>query len=214
MTLLATSCTSPDQYRKAIEDRDAEITRLRQERSMLKSEGNRLAMELSATGAQLREASMQLKQAPVAAPERNQALAQETGLSKLGVGYASRDGVTVITIPSKISFASGKIALSTEGKAALKEVARVLRRNHSGSTYSIEGHTDTDPISKSKFTNNRDLSLQRATAVLTYLVEDCEVADDNCVVVGHGQYRPLNSGTSDSAKAQNRRVEIVVYEGS
>ena len=181
---------------------------------MLKSESNRLAMELSATGAQLREASMQLKQAPTPQPKQTPTLSRESGLSDLGVGYASRDGVTVITIPSKISFGSGKVALSREGKAALKEVSNVLRRNHAGATYSIEGHTDTDPISKSKFANNRELSLKRATAVLTYLVEDCEVPDDNCVVVGHGQYRPINPGTSSAAKAQNRRVEIVVYEGN
>ena len=32
------------------------------------------------------------------------------------------------------------------------------------------------------------------------------------VVVGHGQYEPLQSGTTKEAKAKNRRVEVVVHK--
>jgi outer membrane protein OmpA-like peptidoglycan-associated protein len=38
------------------------------------------------------------------------------------------------------------------------------------------------------------------------------VPDEQCVVVGHGQYRPVSSGATDDAKSQNRRVEIVVHD--
>jgi chemotaxis protein MotB len=209
LALGVTSCTSPDQFRQAIDERDAEIANLREEGARLKSERQGLLAELDTMGAQLREASLRREAKPVA----SQPVAQP-GLEDLGIGYAYRDGVAVITIPSSITFGSGKASLSTEGQSALLEVARVLSRSHAQGTYSIEGHTDTDPISKSKFGTNRALSLARATAVLTYLVEDCSVPDDRCVVVGHGQYRPLDPGTSTGAKAKNRRVEIVVYGGA
>jgi chemotaxis protein MotB len=140
-----------------------------------------------------------------------QVIEAQPSLADLGIGYAYRDGVAVITIPSSITFASGKASLSSSGKAALREVAAVLARSHSGGTYSIEGHTDTDPISKSSFGTNRALSLERATAVLTHLVEECGIPDDQCVVVGHGQYRPIDSANTSAAKAKNRRVEIIVY---
>lgn len=211
LTLLSTSCASPDQYRKAIDERDTEIARLRQESSLLKGEKNRLAMELSATGARLREASMRLNTKPAPAPQQTVA-AKAPGLTNLGMGYGQRDGVTVITIPSNLSFGAGKSTLSKSGHQALKAVANMLLNSHPGATYSIEGHTDSDPISKSKFENNRALSLARATAVLKYLVVDCDVLDDNCVVVGHGQYKPLSMGSDKASKARNRRVEIVVYE--
>jgi len=206
VTLGVTSCTSPDQYRKAIDERDAEIAQLREERSTLKRDRQLLQAELENMGAKLREASMRREPAPVAQA------ASEPGLEDLGIGYAYRDGVAVITIPSSITFGSGKATLSDSGRRALNEVAAVLRRQHPGGAYSIEGHTDTDPISKSGFANNRELSLVRATAVLTYLVEDCDVPDEQCVVVGHGQYRPVDPGSSSAAKARNRRVEIVVYD--
>ena len=203
VTFGVTSCTSPEQLRKAIDERDGEIARLREERSTLKRDRQLLQAELQNMGAKLREASVRREPEPI--------LVSQPGLESLGVGYAYRDGVAVITIPSSISFGSGKADLSESGKEALDIVATVLKGDHGGGTYSIEGHTDTDPISKSSFANNRELSLKRATAVLAYLVEDCEVPDDQCVVVGHGQYRPVDSGNTAEAKALNRRVEIVVF---
>lgn len=208
LTLGATSCTSPDAYRKAIGERDAEIQTLREERAQLKRERQGLRSEIDSMGAQLREASARI----VGGREAPQA--SDQGLEHLGIGYSYRNGAAVITIPSSITFPSGKADLSKGGAKALRAVAAVLRRNHASGVYSIEGHTDTDPIKKSKFPTNRDLSLARAVAVLTFLVEDCDVTDEQCVVVGHGQYRPEDSGTSKAAKARNRRVEIVVYGGA
>ncbi len=206
LPLGVTSCTSPDQFKQAIDERDAEISKLREEGARLKRERQGLLSELDTLGAQLREASLRRETTPVQA-------APQPALNDLGIGYSYRDGVAVITIPSSITFGSGKAALSRDGQSALKEVARVLASSHAGGVYSIEGHTDTDPISKSKFGTNRALSLARATAVLTFLVEDCGVPDDQCVVVGHGQYRPVDPADTSAAKARNRRVEIVVYGG-
>ena len=210
LSLGMTACTSPDQYRAAIEERDAEIAKLREERARLKGDRQRMQSDLDTMTAQLREASLRAQREPeiIEVP-----VAAESGLEDLGVGYAYRDGVAVITIPSQISFPSGSAQLSDNGTRALNEVASVLRRRHPTGTYSIEGHTDTDPISKSKFDSNRDLSLQRAMAVLTSLVEEYDVPDDQCVVVGHSQYRPIDPSETKEAKAQNRRVEIVVYDG-
>ena len=51
----------------------------------------------------------------------------------------------------------------------------------------------------------------RAMAVLHYLVENCGLSDDTCVVAGHGEYMPLAPNEDDASKARNRRVEIVVH---
>jgi chemotaxis protein MotB len=118
----------------------------------------------------------------------------------------------VISIPSSITFASGQATLSKEGQKALQNVASTLKKEYPGAKYGIEGHTDSDPIKKSKFTSNRDLSIARAMAVLTYLVEECKIPDESCIVAGHGQYDPIGSNKSDSDKAKNRRVEIVVHQ--
>ena len=196
------SCASPTALRAAIDERDAEIRQLQEEKMDLKDRIDELNHERDNLEVALREASVELDERPEPAFPQ---------LDELGVGYGIRDGRVVITLPSTITFASGKAALSDTGRRALEAVASTLMSEYGGAAYHIEGHTDTDPISKSKFDSNRDLSLQRAMAVLTYLVEQCEVPDDRCVVVGHGQYRPVTANDSAEHKARNRRVEIVVH---
>lgn len=205
--LASAGCTSPEQYRKALDEKDEQIRALREERANLKRERDEQMSQLDSMSVRLQEANARVSQAP----EKTEELHSEPGLEELGIGYGMRDGMTVITIPSSITFPSGKAELSAEGKNALKQVAAVLKQSHSSGVYWIEGHTDTDPIRKSSFDSNRELSLARAMAVLAFLVEDCRIPDEQCVLVGYGQYRPLDTGTSAAAKAKNRRVEIVVH---
>ena len=107
---------------------------------------------------------------------------------------------------------SKPIMTDANAKDMLKQVGATLKKQYPNMRYSIEGHTDSDPITKSKFTSNRDLSVQRAMAVLTYMVEDCGIKDDQCIVAGHGQYDPLAPNDTTNDKAKNRRVEIVVHK--
>lgn len=209
VSLGASSCTSPEAYRKAMDERDEEIASLREERSQLKGDRQGLLQQIDDLSAQLREANSALDDQREVIEASSQ-----PGLDNLGIDYAYRNGMAVITIPSSITFGSGKAELSREGQAAMREVAKVLRSSHPGGVYSIEGHTDTDPIRKSKFKTNRELSLARATSVLTFLVESCDIPDEQCVVAGYGQYRPLDPGNTAAAKAKNRRVEIVVHGAS
>jgi chemotaxis protein MotB len=93
----------------------------------------------------------------------------------------------------------------------LDKISQRLKKDFPDARFYIEGHTDADPISKSTFGSNRELSIARGMAVLTYLVESCHIPDDQFVVVGHGQYLPLETNSTAEGKAKNRRVEIVVH---
>jgi chemotaxis protein MotB len=208
-----TGCVSEAGLRQSIADREAEIRDLREERAALKGQVATLRTQLQKAEATASEASLNASldriesQIPAAAPQEAREFPE---LDDLGIGYGLRNGQMVISIPSEVTFASGRADLSDKGKAALKKVAQTLRREYPSGAYFIEGHTDTDPIKKSKFASNRELSLARAMAVLTFLVEECQVPDASCTVVGHGQYEPVATGTSAADKAKNRRVEIVV----
>jgi len=201
LPLLAQGCTSSRAYQQALDDNEAEIRRLREERAQLKEQNRQLKSSLDSTRGELTNASATL---PEAAPAKFPELDQE------GITYGMRGGNMVISIPSSITFASGQATLSSEGRKALQKVASTLKKEYVGATYSIEGHTDSDPIKKSKFASNRELSVSRAMAVLTFLVEECAIQDEQCIVAGHGQYDALGPNDSDKNKARNRRVEIVV----
>ena len=201
---LSTSCTSSRGYQQALDDRDAEIRKLREERATLKGQIQNLKSSLDSAQGEIADASS--VRVPEAAPTT-----KFPELDDLGIGYGMRDGNMVISIPSSITFASGQATLSKEGQKALKQVASTLKQQYGDAKYAIEGHTDTDPIAKSKFASNRVLSVERAMAVLSFLVAECGIKDDQCIVAGHGQYDPIAPNGSKSDKGRNRRVEIVVH---
>lgn len=202
-----TSCVSQRLHQQALEEKDAEIRTLREERSALRIQNQQLKTNYESVHGQLADANARPPvEEPAARPEPQQKIPE---LDEAGVGYGMRDGNMVITLPSSITFASGQATLSKEGQAALKKVAALLKKEYAKADYSIEGHTDDEPIKKSKFATNRELSYARAMAVLGYLVSDCGIKDDDCVLVAHGQYDPI---VAKGDKAKNRRVEIVVHK--
>jgi len=198
------SCAS-SQYQAALDEREAENRALREERTSLKGEMSGLREANAALETALADANARL----LATPDQS-SFARDDELDRYGIDVGMRDGNVVYTVPSEITFGSGKAELSAGGKQALSAVARRLQSDYPDNEYWVEGHTDSDPIKKSKFASNRDLSLARAMAVLRHLVDDQALKDGQFVVAGWGEYRPVASNSSASDKARNRRVEIIV----
>jgi len=75
---------------------------------------------------------------------------------------------------------------------------------------SIQGHTDN--LGSSEY--NRDLSSKRASAVLNYMMDVNPVLENQYgeyfAASGYSEFRPIASGSSEAARAQNRRIEISV----
>ena len=82
-----------------------------------------------------------------------------------------------------------------------------------GSRVTVEGHTDSDPIKKSKWDSNEALSLARAEEVKK-LLRQAGVGDNRISAVGMGARQSVARGSTERAKAQNRRVEIFIYPAS
>ncbi len=121
---------------------------------------------------------------------------------------ATRDGWVVtpdaamISIESDVLFASGKANLTAAGHKKILEVAREIRRQYSDRDIWVIGFTDTDPIRKSHWKDNWDLSAERSLTVLRVLQQN-GVRPEHLVEAGRGQYHPVSK-----IKAKNRRVEI------
>jgi len=202
--LFAAGCASPQTLRQYQD----EVRSLREERTALKKENRDLRMQNEAYEAALAQANTMPASAPITNDQGASAFDEITG-----VNATVRGGNLVVSIEDSVTFSSGRAQLTKQGEQTLRAVADVLRQQHPSGEYWIEGHTDSVPISKSKWGSNRELSMARAMAVLHYLVESCGVADESCVVAGHGQYDPVAENTTNEGKARNRRVEIVVHRG-
>ena len=144
---------------------------------------------------QLREAKAELERG----------LGSNQGVS---IGYDERG--LVIRVVDQVLFDSGKAKLHKGAEDVLAKVARILREEVPDQPIGVEGHTDNQPIAKSGWKDNWELSLARARSVLTTLVAH-GVAPNRIAATGYGEYRPISSNDTAKGRAKNRRVEIVVW---
>ncbi len=127
-----------------------------------------------------------------------------------GIEYERGSGR--LRLGSEILFASGEAELSSGGQQVLAEVASALCDANPASVR-IEGHTDSDPVSKTSVRwkrGNWDLSATRALEVLVFLRDEGRVPESMLNVAGYGPYRPVASNDTVEGKRRNRRVEIFV----
>ncbi|MBU4305116.1 MAG: OmpA family protein [Candidatus Omnitrophica bacterium] len=116
----------------------------------------------------------------------------------------------VITFVDEILFDSGKAIIKKNAYTILDRVADVLNNQVRDRNIAIEGHTDNQPIVKSQWKSNWELSTARATSVLHYLTDNKNVDPQRLSAVGYGEYRPVDSNDTTAGRQQNRRVEITV----
>jgi len=112
-------------------------------------------------------------------------------------------GEVVLEVAGDVLFSSGKVKLRSSALKSLDRVSNILKTRYAGRLIRIAGHTDTDPIRKSKWGTNERLSAERALAVEEALAK--KGVDKNMMyVAAFGAARPKSS------KKKSRRVEIVV----
>jgi chemotaxis protein MotB len=136
--------------------------------------------------------------------------ASATGFKYGDVSVNAAEGTITVTLDNAILFDSGKADLKKSTSVELDQIASVLKSKYSGKKIDVVGNTDTDPIQKSKWKDNWELSTERALAVVRYLVSH-GVPSDRVRASGCGEHNPVSSNSSATGKAKNRRVEIVVY---
>jgi chemotaxis protein MotB len=127
-----------------------------------------------------------------------------------GTVLFTRDGMYGYRAEGDVVFSPGSDKLTKEGERILTSLATELKRN----THPIEvvGHTDTDPINKTKDKyprGNIQLGAFRAMTVREFLVSQ-GLPESRIAITSYGPHKPIVAGGSASAKAKNRRVEVMV----
>ena len=168
-----------------------------------RSEKGQLADRISQDQMTIEELQRQIE-------ERSKTPADVTGFGEgYDVSLDAAKGTITVTLPNEILFDSGKATLKQATSRELDHIYSVIRDKYSGKQIDVVGHTDTDPIKKSKWKDNWELSAQRALSVVRYLVKK-GISKDKIKASGRGESQPVASNSSSSGKARNRRVEIVV----
>lgn len=115
----------------------------------------------------------------------------------------------VITFVAEVLFDSGKAELRKESFPKLDKIVSVVNEVVPDLNIGIEGHTDNEPIKKSGWKSNWELSSHRALSVLHYLSEH-SVLPVRLAAIGYGEYHPVESNDTKEGRQKNRRVEIVI----
>ncbi|OHB56017.1 MAG: hypothetical protein A2173_07645 [Planctomycetes bacterium RBG_13_44_8b] len=170
----------------------------------IQSERDQLAQRITQDQQTIQELQRQIQ-------ERKTSPAVATGFGEgYDVSFDPAAGTITVTLPNEILFDSGKATLKQATSKELDHILSVLKDKYPGRYIDVVGHTDTDPIKKSPWKDNWELSAERALTVVRYLVQR-GIPESQIQASGCGAARPVASNSTPAGKAKNRRVEIVVH---
>lgn len=131
------------------------------------------------------------------------------GLEGQGIKTEMRNGKVYISLDNELLFKPGSYTADPKGKAALKQLAEVLKGNND-INITVEGHTDTDKYrGGAQLKDNWDLSVMRATEIVKVL-ESFGVNPESLTASGKGEHSPLDEADTKEAKKKNRRTDIIL----
>jgi chemotaxis protein MotB len=118
----------------------------------------------------------------------------------------------VVSLPERATFAPASTEMTPTARDLVGRVALAVKPFHR--PLRIEGHTDNVPISTREFRSNWELSALRAAAVIGFLIERVDFDPRRLSAAGYGEFHPRVANDSAEHRARNRRVDIVILEGS
>jgi chemotaxis protein MotB len=141
-------------------------------------------------------------------------LAMEKALDKAGLASDvqftfDQRGLVVTILTDQILFPLDSAQLQPEGLKIINAIAPVLAALPN--QIDVEGDTDNQPITGGPYASNWALSAARAVAVVQDLINDDYIDPARLQATGNSDTRPVVPNNSVQHRAENRRVEIVIF---
>jgi chemotaxis protein MotB len=136
------------------------------------------------------------------------AYARAHGFGNQLSAQVTRDGLVINVLTDRLLFDSGSAQLKAAGLPLLVEVAKLLNVDHTH-PITVAGHTDNQPIDTPEYHSNWQLSTDRATNVVLFLIGN-GVDPQRLAASGYADLHPIASNATAAGRAKNRRVEIIL----
>ena len=132
-----------------------------------------------------------------------------------------RDDVQIVgdrfVFQSEVLFAPGQVDIGATGQSQLAQLAVALADiaakipDDINWVLQVDGHTDNLPVRAGRYTDNWDLSTERALSVVRFLVMQ-GVPAERLAATGYGEFQPLASGDTAADRRLNRRIELKITQ--
>jgi chemotaxis protein MotB len=132
-----------------------------------------------------------------------------------------RDDVQIVgdrfVFQSEVLFAPGQADVAESGQQELAQLAIALADiaakipDDINWVLQVDGHTDDLPVRAGRYTDNWDLSTERALSVVRFLVSQGLPAQ-HLAATGYGEFQPLSLGETANDRRLNRRIEMKITQ--
>jgi chemotaxis protein MotB len=119
-------------------------------------------------------------------------------------------GLVVSLVSDYVLFDIGSAEIRPGARPLLDIIAKIIEQVPNAIT--VEGHTCSLPIHTARFPSNWELSTQRATAVVRYLMDRHGIPAGRLAAAGYADSKPLVANDTDANRRRNRRVDIVILK--
>jgi chemotaxis protein MotB len=133
-------------------------------------------------------------------------LKEEIAAGKIQIHMQARG--LVVSFTQAALFPSGQDEISPDSYGSLKKVAAAISKIPN--PVRLEGHTDSVPISTTRYHSNWELSAARSIALLDLISGKFNVPRDRLSIAGYADNAPVASNDTEEGRARNRRVDVVI----
>lgn len=197
LKLKSTASNETQSYMNQIEEQQKKIAQLQKQIAEKEGKIADVLRQLNAREAKMKELREKIEKSLL-------------GFKESGLSVYVKDNKVYVSLSNQLLFASGSTQIDKKGQEALKNLADVLN-TQSDINVLVEGHTDNQAVTgTTRFKDNWELSVLRATEVVKYLTVDGAVDATRVTASGRGEYFPIEAGDSKEVRAKNRRTEIIL----
>lgn len=116
----------------------------------------------------------------------------------------------ILRVDSVILFDTGSADLKSSAKPVIEKMGTVLKTLDT--EILVQGHADDRPINTTLFPSNWELSTKRATNVVKFLVDKCDIEEKYLTPTGNAEFKPIAPNDNEYNRQKNRRIDIVILK--
>lgn len=192
-----------EERNRLLQEKNDELQRVSKENAQLIGERDRLAQEKEKRENELRAA--QATYSELIDKMRSEISRGEVTISEL-------QGKLTVNLVEKILFDSGSAEIKSGGKDVLSKVGIILNEVKD-KEIRVEGYSDNLPISprlQSIYPSNWELSSARAISVVQFLRNTLDIPGERLSASAFAEFRPIADNGTPEGRAQNRRIQIIL----